>query len=444
MQLIAAKAIIIPKDRQRQEFDPEKLAELMDSISKVGLLQAIVLRADRCTLVSGERRLRAIADMSILGTPLRHDGGLVPEGQVPYVTLDQLDELSREEAEYDENTKRADLTWQERATATTRLEAIRRRQAAQRGAPPPTVADIAAERTGSPEGKVAGGNYERTRRELIVSQHLGDPEVAGAKTVDEAWKVLKRKDEAARNVRLGQSVGLTFTADTHEAHNPADSVVWMAHLAPETFDVILSDPPYGMGADEFGDSGGRAAGAHGYQDDYGLWKVLVRGLAPETFRVAKPQAHLYLFCDIDRFYELRQVVTDAGWTCFRTPLIWYKPAAMRAPWPENGPQRKYELILYAMKGKKPVTKLYGDVMEYPPDENLGHAAQKPVALFEDLLRRSVRPGDVVLDPCMGSGTIFPAAHAFKCRAVGADKDPASYGMAVARLGQLKAQKELGL
>lgn len=444
MQLIAAKEIIIAKDRQRQEFEPQALAELTDSIAKVGLLQAVVLRADRVTLVSGERRLRAIANLPLTGDTLRHDGGVIPEGMIPYVTLDQLDELSREEAEYDENCKRADYTWQERAAATSKLESIRRRQAAERGAPPPTVADVAAERTGSPEGKVAGGNFERTRRELIVSQHLGDPEVAGAKTVDEAWKVLKRKDEAQRNIRLGASVGLTFTADVHEAHNPPDSVTWMAGLPAESIDVVLSDIPYGMGADEFGNSGGRAVGAHGYADDYGTWKVLVRGLAPETFRVAKPQAHLYLFCDIDRFHELRSTLTDAGWTCFRTPLIWHKPAAMRAPWPENGPQRKYELILYAMKGKRPVTRLYPDVVEYPPDENLGHQAQKPVALFADLLRRSIRPGDTVLDMCMGSGPIFPAAHELKCRAIGADKDPASYGIAVKRLEQLKAQKELGL
>ena len=117
---------------------------------------------------------------------------------------------------------------------------------------------------------------------------------------------------------------------------------------------------------------------------------------------------------------------------------------MRAPWPEHGPQRKYETILYAVKGKRPTLKLAPDVLDFPPDSNLGHAAQKPVALFEELLRRSVQPGNSVLDPFMGSGTIFAAAHVLKCRATGLELDQASYGIAVKRIEGLKAQQELDL
>jgi site-specific DNA-methyltransferase (adenine-specific) len=82
------------------------------------------------------------------------------------------------------------------------------------------------------------------------------------------------------------------------------------------------------------------------------------------------------------------------------------------------------------------------VLDYPSDENLGHAAQKPVALLEDLLRRSALPGNVVCDPFCGSGSIFPAAHALKCRAVGVELDPASYGISVQRIEGLKSQLEL--
>jgi DNA modification methylase len=117
---------------------------------------------------------------------------------------------------------------------------------------------------------------------------------------------------------------------------------------------------------------------------------------------------------------------------------------MRAPWPEQGPQRKYELCLYAVKGKRPVTKLAGDVLTHGPDANLGHGAQKPVALFEDLLSRSVHPGDSVLDLFCGTGPLFPAAHALKCRATGIELDQASFGIAAKRIQELKAQLELGL
>ncbi|MDE2107417.1 MAG: site-specific DNA-methyltransferase, partial [Patescibacteria group bacterium] len=192
-----------------------------------------------------------------------------------------------------------------------------------------------------------------------------------------------------------------------------------------------------MGADEFGDSGGKAAGAHSYKDSLSNWRDLMNNLRDNLFRIAKPQAHLYMFCDIDQFTEAKWYMSEGGWQVFRTPIIWHKPNGMRAPWPENGPQRKYEIILFAVKGKKPVNKLYPDLVSYPSDENRGHAAQKPVALFLDLLKRSARAGDTVLDPFAGSGTIFPACHELRCRATGIEVDPASYGLAAKRLGELK-------
>jgi DNA modification methylase len=88
--------------------------------------------------------------------------------------------------------------------------------------------------------------------------------------------------------------------------------------------------------------------------------------------------------------------------------------------------------------------MLGDVLEYPSDVNLGHAAQKPVALFEDLLRRTCLPGNAVLDPFMGTGTIFTAAHPLKIRAVGVELDPAAYGIALARIEDLQAELELDL
>ena len=211
---------------------------------------------------------------------------------------------------------------------------------------------------------------------------------------------------------------------------------------PGVYDVILTDPPYGMGADTFGDSGGLAEGAHGYKDDYETFLGCAASIAAEGFRITKPQAHLYCFCDFDKFSQLKALCIEAGWSVFRTPLVWYKKSGMRAPWPLEGPQRKYECILYAVKGKRPVLKMLGDVLDYGPDMNLGHAAQKPVALLQDLLSRSCLPGHAVLDPFCGSGSVFEAAHALKVRATGVELDTASYAIAMKRIQALDTQPEL--
>jgi DNA modification methylase len=434
MRVIAHDQIILSDNRQRREFPIEQHQELVESILSKGLFHAPVVRGDGApyTLVAGERRLRAIKDIADLGQDFRYDGKLIIPGMVPYILVSDLSELELEEAELEENIRRLDLSWQERATATARLAALRQRQALAVGQPPPTTAAISAELGRSTEGRP----FETTRQELLLAKHLDRPEIAKAKTAAEAFKILKRVEQGERNAELGRLVGKNFSGASHTIQQ-GDAIELMKELPDGTFDVLLSDPPYGMGADSFGDSGGMAAGAHFYKDDYESWLETMAAFVPESFRVAKPDAALYLFCDVDRFYELRKWVESCGWNPFRTPMVWFKPNGSRAPWPEAGPQRKYEVILYAIKGAKKVQHLRGDVLEYSADENLGHPAQKPVGLYEDLLRRSAVPGDRVLDPFAGTGPILPAAHALKLLATGFERDDAAYGIMVGRMKELK-------
>lgn len=426
--------IVIDETRQRREFPIDEHQELVESIRSKGLLHAPVMRGDGTALklVAGERRLRAISDLANLGEGFRYDGEWIVPGMVPYILLSDLSELEAEEAELEENIRRLDLSWQERAAATARLVDLRKRQAVASGEPPPTTANIATELGRDTEGR----QFQTTRQEILLAQHLDRPEIAKAKTAAEAFKILKRVEQGERNAELGRLVGKSYSGASHTIQQ-GDAIELMRELPNDSFDVILSDPPYGMGADNFGDSGGMAAGAHFYKDDAISWLELMDSFVPESFRVAKPDSALYLFCDIDRFHELRKWVESCGWKPFRTPMVWFKPNGSRAPWPEAGPQRKYEVILYAIKGAKKVQHLRGDVLEYSADENLGHPAQKPVSLYEDLLRRSAVPGDRVLDPFAGTGPILPAAHNLKLLATGFERDDAAYGIMVGRLKELK-------
>lgn len=434
MKLIDVSAVVIPPTRQRSTFPLASINELADSIRQLGLLHPIILRldGDSYTLVAGHRRFLAISTIYDLGGAFKHDGSEVHPGTIPYTLFADLDPLAAEEAELEENIRREDLSWQDRSKAVARLMALRGKQSEKLGQPAPTISDIAVEVRGS----AAGTYQESTRREIILARYLDDPEVAAAKTIDEGFKIVKRREETARNVELGERVGRIYNASVHKALN-TDAKLWLPSCPSESFDVILTDPPYGMGAHEFGDADGLAAGAHGYADTYEDFRSLADVLIAHAFRITKPQAHLYWFCDIENFFDLRAELSQAGWSVFRTPLLWYKRTAMRAPWRLEGPQRKYEILLYAVKGKRNVTKVAGDVLDFGADDNLGHAAQKPVSLFKELLARSCRAGDSVLDPCCGSGTVFAACHELKCRATGLEVDPAAYGVAVRRIEAMK-------
>jgi DNA modification methylase len=431
---IPASTIITPTNRQRQTFDEAALLELANSIKTHGLLHALVVRPDGRTLIAGERRLRAIETHLIpLNIPVSYGGQVLPLGQVPVVPVSADDPLALEEIELDENLKREDLTWQEHAAAVARLADLRKAQALAKGLPAPTVAAVSLEVRGSAEGE----SHETTRRELILAQHLHRPEIAKAKTAKDAFKVLKALDDRERNIALATAVGQTYSSESHQLFQ-ANCLEWMKQ--PEwqgAFDVICTDPPYGMGADKFDNGAGKLLGIeHNYVDSQENFQTLMTEWCRLSFLVAKPQAHAYVCCDIDHFPWLREQMRAAGWYVFRTPLIHYKIGSGRIPLPDRGPRRQWEAILYAIKGDRPVLRMASDVISTEGDDNLGHGAQKPVGMYVDLLSRSARPGDRVLDTFAGTGTILVAAHELKLYGVAVEMSDAYYGICARRLATL--------
>lgn len=471
-QLIPLTSIIIRKDRQRQSFDAQKEDDLRTSIETNGLLHAPVVReeAGQLILVAGETRIRQMKDIWQLGGSFTYNGETVPEGMIPCTNLGPVTELQAEEAELDENLKRADLTWQERVDAEAKLHRLRVKQsevviaearkvaeqqieeakasgegtgdgfidAVMSHIPKPhTVADTAQELFGRNDG----GYQAQVKRSVILAQHLDNPVIAKAKTADEALKLLKKQEDRERNIQMAVAVGKTFTADAHTLLNGSCLDLMAKPEFVGRFDVILTDPPYGMGADSFGDGGGKLSNSeHHYDDSYESWKELMRVWCPLAYQVAKPKAHLYAFCDLDRFHEFKLMLTAAGWDVFRTPFVIHKLNSGRVPRPEHGPRRQYELCLYAIKGDKQVTCIRPDVIAAEADRNMTHGAQKPVAVYQDLLSRSVLPGDEVLDCFAGSGTLLPAAHMLKCTATLMEMEPEYYAMCLKRVEALRAME----
>lgn len=435
--------IIVLPDRQRTTMTEDKKTKLIDSILDRGLLHPIVVREtdEGLVLCAGGRRLAAVTDLFRMGFSLKHQGIPVEYGHIPYTTVGEISELEAEEVEFAENVVREDLSWQDRCSAVNRLHKLRTERAKARGEEH-TIADTARIVAQLEQKTELTHKYlaDDARQAVLLANHLDDPVVKSARTAKDAFRNLQRAEQQRQNEKLAQVVGATFSAQSHRAFN-AECLAWMKSQPAESFDVICTDPPYGIGADDFGDNGGLRETAHEYDDSVEAWVKLMTQACPEIFRLAKPQAHAYLFCDIDRFADLKQFMINAGWAVFRTPLIVYKENGGRVPLPEHGPRRQWEMVLYAIKGHKPVTFIYPDVIPCRGDDNLGHGAQKPVALIQNLLQRSCRPGDTVLDPFAGSGSIFPAAHALKCIATGTEKRSEYYGICLKRLQSLREEDE---
>lgn len=438
-------SITIAPNRQRRDFDPEAIQELIASIqeSAHGLMHPIVVREEDgvLILVAGERRLRAIKEINELGGVFMHGGLPVPKGQVPIVHLGSLSGLAAFEAELEENIRRKDLTVIEAAQATARLFELRSLQAEEKGLKVVTTGDIAREIFDIPASVPSGelGQAQSTvRNQLLIAKHAANPEVRKAKSLKEAVNIVKKADAAATSAKLAAAVGKDYGTKNLKLFN-ADCLAYMQETQLFSFDILLTDPPYGMGAHEFGDSNRPGdMKEHSYDDSYEAWLEIMQVFPAATFALAKASAHAYVFCDIDRFPELRERMSAAGWKVHRTPLVWHNPDGFRTPWPDQGPQRKYELILYAVKGDRKTTRIAPDVLSYRKDAQAGHPAQKPVELLRDLLQRSAVPGDMVFDPFAGSGATLEAAHGLLLDCVGVEKDSTHYGTALKRIQALSA------
>jgi len=425
MRIALLDDVQIPENRQRREFPEVDLIDLANSIAGKRLIHAPVFRLTEkggLELVAGERRLRAITRLAAAGTSFKYEETLIPPGQIPYTLISELDALTLKEIELEENVIRRDLPWQDYVAATAELDALRAAQAALRGETH-TLRDTASEIAGK---RAEGSEITKVSDALLVAKHLDDPEVQKAKNTKQALKVIRQKAEAAHRAVLAEQFDLTQTP--HTLIN-ADARDFAAGLSDGICDVILTDPPYGVEADNFGSM---ASVRHEYEDSWEYAHALYKMIAVQGYRITKPQAHAYVFCDIRFFDKIAFEFTLAGWEVWPTPMFWNKLNGM-LPRPEHGPRRTYEAILYAIKGGKPVVRVGSDVLTYPQVMNKTHGAQKPVALYTDLLSRSVVPGNTVIDFCVGSGTIFPAANQLKLVAWGCERVEAYYHDAVTRL-----------
>ena len=427
MRLIPATDLNISENRQRREFSEQRLAELAQSILSKGLFHPPVVRElDDGTfeLVAGERRLRAIRQLAIQELCFSCNAQDVQPGWLPVTLLGDLDPLALREAELEENTVRADLTWQEKSRAIAELDALRSAQAEASGTPH-TLTKMASELLGKP---AAGAQITGVAEALLVAKHLENPAIAEAKTQKEALKLIRKQAESDHRLKLAETFDLTSSPHTAVC---GSAFVLAQLLEPGIFDCLICDPPYGVGADTFGE---QATTTHDYEDTPELALDCCKLIAAEGFRVTKKDAHCYMFLDVRNFTTFSLQFTLAGWKVWDTPLIWAKGGGM-LPAPDFGPRRTYEAILYARKGEKRVLKVGPDVLFHSQVTGKEHGAQKPVALYRDLLERSCYPGEKIADFFMGSGTVFPAANQLRLVATGFELVEAHYALAVTRIDQ---------
>lgn len=437
--LVVDRALIGVTSRQRKSMDPGKLAELRTSISARGLFHAPVVKPAKSTdgaayyiLIAGERRLTCIDALAKDGEVFRYNDTDILPGQVPItlLTLDSVREILS--AEFEENAAREDLSWQDRVQALADIHA----QMVESN-PDQTVvatAEALASR-GGVEGLTTPGSIRVKLAEAnAIAPHLSDPAIAKARNSGEAYKlVLQKQDEAVTAELVKRRRAAHKTAVDPIVLHHGDSHEVMLTLEDGTVDLILADPPYGVGADSAGFRS-RTVQHHNYVDNPEVARAAITLLLVEGWRVAKTTANIFCFSDIDHFPFFKEQASTMGWKAFRTPIHWRKSYTEgMAPWGAHGPRRATEWIFFATKGNRGLLAPIMDTLDvkrvHRSERVFG--AQKPVDLMRQLIDCATLPGDLVLDPFMGSGATMAAARLIGRRGIGIEMEEATFNTAQA-------------
>jgi 16S rRNA G966 N2-methylase RsmD len=182
----------------------------------------------------------------------------------------------------------------------------------------------------------------------------------------------------------------------------------------EQVDAIIADPPYAKSV------------AHLYED-----------LARFAAQVLKPGGSLITMAGgvaLPQIYESMSRHIDYHWT-----IAYYMPARLDRMYQEKVASA-WKPILWFVKGKRDGVKYSGkwtiDVIKAGHIERGLHKWQQSESGIDKLIKVVTRPGDIVLDPFMGSGTFLAAALRLNRRIIGIEIDPVASKTAETRLYKL--------
>ena len=210
-----------------------------------------------------------------------------------------------------------------------------------------------------------------------------------------------------------------------------DAVAWLQELPDASVNLLITDPAY-ESLEKHRAVGTTTRLKHSKSSSNDWFAIFPNArfseLFREVYRVLRPDSHFYLLCDAETMFVAKPEAEQAGFK-FWKPLVWDKcTIGMGYHY-----RARYEFILFFEKGKRRLNDLgVPDIIAVPRVRG-GYPAEKPPEVAEVLIQQSSSPGDVVVDPFMGSGSVGIAAGRLKRRFLGNDLNPEAVRIAASRL-----------
>ncbi len=436
---------ILVGERLRKDYG--NISDLADSIDNLGLIQPIVLDKTsdgKFMLIAGGRRLAACAELGI--SELHHGVTGCPH-LAGFVFTTELPDDVRRELELEENVRRRDMSWQERALAIAEIHQLKSRNAA-----------IARKPWGYREtGDLIGVSMGHVSWTLNIAALLkaGDTDIVSATSIRDAMDILLRRKEdealqklasisapkqvtsssptsAATPVAAEQQEGETLTVPLSQMFFNGDCRKLMNSMPPDSVDHIISDWPYAIEMDTLAQGMDMSRVEDTHDVDANLTSY--PGWLDSMFRILKPGGFCVLFYDNVHFHLICEWAEYTGFRVQRWPLVWIKTHQCMNQSAHKNFTKATEFAIMLAKGNatipKPVAKNFWAGSRDPHTSN---PFAKPAGLWTWLYESLCLRGQSVLDPFMGEGSATLAAIKFGLRPIGFELEPHHYNQALTNI-----------
>ncbi len=242
-----------------------------------------------------------------------------------------------------------------------------------------------------------------------------------------------------------------------------DAVRIMQTLPPASVHCVFADPPYNLqlGGELRRPDESLVEGVSESWDrfeDLAAYDAFTRAWLAECRRVLRKDGTLWVIGSYHNIFRIGAILQDLGFWLLND-IVWRKANPMpnfrgrrftnaheTLLWAARGRDARYRFNYQAMKALNDDLQMRSDwfIPLCTGAERLRnahglklHPTQKPEALLHRVLVSSTAPGEIVLDPFLGTGTTAAVARRLGRHYIGIDRHPAYIEAALGRIKQIR-------
>jgi len=266
--------------------------------------------------------------------------------------------------------------------------------------------------------KVANVSHDTIAKVKKIEEKAA-PEVkeklaTGELSINQAYQDIKKEEKKANfEQKKAEFEKPIEQINTEQIIIHGDSVKALQTLELKSYDLLLSDPPYGMDFKSGWNDKEKIANDK-IEDTIQLFENVLR----ESVPLLKDDAHFYLFGNIEYMPEIKPIIEK--YLNLKNILIWDRRVIGMGDLKSYG--KSFDIVYFGYN--KNFKELNGtrdrDVLQFnrvDPAKNI-HPTEKPLDLLEYLIKKSTNENDKVLEPFAGGGSTLLACKNTNRKATG--------------------------